>query len=104
MTRRPNYIEHMADRIERLVPKHRLPDEDTRGLFLLYAVLALAKGPSVDRSDVHNAWAAWMTLINPSHQSIRPYETLPESVRAEDDAFVRAIRAAAANTPAPADK
>jgi hypothetical protein len=58
-------------------------------------VLALTRGEHVTRRDVHDAWAAWMTLTDPEHVSIKPYEDIPDDVRREDDPFVSAIRRAA---------
>lgn len=88
-----NYLERLASEIRESTPPSALPDGPTDRLFLLYAVIALAKGEETTRADVHNAWAAWMTGLDPSHDSIRPFETLPEEVRSEDDPFVNAIRA-----------
>jgi len=88
-----NYLERLATEIRELTPPSALPDGPTDRLFLLYAVIALAKGEQTTRADVHNAWAAWMTSLEPSHDSIRPFETLSENVRSEDDPFVDAIRA-----------
>jgi hypothetical protein len=92
---RGNYLLGVADAIRNAVPPDKLPDEDakrTEELFLLYAVLALAKRESVQAEDVHNAWAAWMTLHDPTHESIRPYAELPSEVQREDTPFVLAIR------------
>ncbi len=90
------YLDELAAEIERQVPRELLPDEDTRPLFRLYALLALAKGPAVDVVDVHNAWAAWMQERHPDHHSIKPFEELDAQTQASDEPFVRAIRAVAA--------
>jgi hypothetical protein len=58
---------------------------------LIYAVLALSKGEQVERRDVHNAWVAWMTGRDPTHDSIRPYDELALDVQEEDDPYVTAI-------------
>lgn len=87
-----NYIEQIATEIRSAVPPEDIPEGDSHQLFLAYAVLALAKGNQVDRRDVHNAWSAWMTQQDPSHDSIRPYEDLPSDVKGEDDPYVSAIR------------
>ena len=90
-----NYIQDVASEIKGVVPASVLPDEPTDRLFLYYAVLALTKGESVALRDVHDAWSAWMTEIDPSHESIRPFEELDPDVRGEDDPYVNAIRTVA---------
>jgi hypothetical protein len=90
------YIEQLAEEIKSRVPSELLPDGDSRALFLIYAALGLSKGESVSRRDVHNAWAAWMALSNPSHESIRPFDQLDAATKREDEAFVVAIREAVA--------
>lgn len=87
------YIERIATDIRRRVPAHLVPDGEVDALFLFYAALALAKGETVDRRDVHNAWSAWMASEEPSHESIRPFDDLPAEKQLEDDPFVSAIRA-----------
>lgn len=52
------YLHDLAREIRDEVPDDAQPDADTADLFLLYAVLLLAKGDAVDREDVHNACAA----------------------------------------------
>jgi hypothetical protein len=73
-----------------------VPSEDTDALFRLYAVLALAKGPAVEPSDVHDAWAAWMRERDPDHPSIRPFDELDADTRRMDEPFAEAIRTASA--------
>lgn len=91
-----NYIDRVAFLIKEKVPPSDLPDENTRALFRTYAVLLLAKGRSVDRDDVHNAWAAWMLDHDPSHESLVPSTDLSLAARMQDDPYVEAIRAVAA--------
>ena len=90
-----SYIADIAARIRAIVPPELLPEGETYELFLIYAVLALAKGDRVDARDIHNAWAAWMSTKDPDHESIVPYEDLPADVRREDDPFLNAVRAVA---------
>lgn len=66
-----------------------------RDLFLIYAVLALAKGERTSAPDVHDAWAAWMLGRGRSHRSLVPFEQLDSPVQHEDDPFVEAIRGVA---------
>lgn len=86
------YLEEIASEIHDAVPTYALPDEDTSELFLMYAVLLLAKGESVSREDVHNAWVAWMNARGGTHESMVPFDELPPETQAEDSPFVMAIR------------
>lgn len=78
------------------VPDDLLPDEDSDLLFLMYAVLLLAKGADVTREDVHNAWVAWMTHRGQDHESLVTFKDLPLETQAEDGPYVLAIRRVAA--------
>lgn len=89
------YLATLANEIRMRVPSDDLPDEDTRGLFLGYAVLLLAKGDDVTASDVHNAWVAWMAGREPNHEALVPFEQLDAEAAEMDDPFVEAIRAVA---------
>lgn len=86
------YLDELASEIERQVPAEVLPGGDTRPLFRLYALLALAKGRSVSEADVHNAWATWMSERDPDHRSLKPYEELDAETQASDVPFAKAIR------------
>ncbi|MGW1551773.1 DUF7701 domain-containing protein [Streptomyces sp. NPDC002346] len=91
-----NYIQQDAELIRSLVaPDVDVPD-GAETLFLLYAVLLRSKGAEVTSADVHDAWAAWETMREPTHPSILPYRDLDETVQREDMPFVTAIRLAAA--------
>lgn len=92
-----NYLTELGKAIQREVDSSFLPDGDTTSLFRLYAVLALAKGTAVTGEDVHNAWAAWMSDQDITHESIRPYHQLPSHVQREDQVFVDAIRKVASS-------
>lgn len=87
-----NYLSELADAIRAEVPQNLLPEEDSDLLFLLYAVLLLAKGVSVTTEDVHNAWSAWMTSLGQEHRSLVPFAQLSAETQAEDTPFVEAIR------------
>lgn len=90
------YLDKIADVICSHIPKDRLPEGDNKELFLMYAVLARAKGESVTSSDVHDAWAAWIEKTNPDHASLVEYENLSEEIKLEDAVFAEAIRLTAA--------
>lgn len=68
-----------------------LPHDDTAALFRSYAVLLLAKGTSVTKADVHNAWVAWMAGREPEHDALVAYPELGADVAAEDEPYVSAI-------------
>lgn len=90
-----NYIQQDAELIRSLMaPGVGIPD-GAETLFLLYAVLMRSKGTAVTSADVHDAWAAWETMREPTHPSIHPYSDLDETIQREDAPFVRAIRLAA---------
>jgi hypothetical protein len=85
------YIEEIATAIYRRVhPDGSLPEEE-RGLYLIYAVLALSVGKRTTRRHVHDAWSAWKATTDPEHDSIQPFEDLEADVQREDQPFVRAI-------------
>ena len=94
-----NYIFDIAQRIRREVPQEVLPDEDTDLLFLMYAVLVLTVGEDVRAEDVHDAWSAWMTYRDPSHESIKPFAQLSPETKETDQPFVEAIRKIASQLP-----
>jgi hypothetical protein len=90
------YLLELAGEIKDEVSRDLLPSDDSDLLFLIYAVLVLAKGSSVGPEDVHNAWAAWMIHLGKQHESLVPFADLSPSTRAEDDPFVEAIHRVAA--------
>ncbi len=87
-----SYLEELADEIRSAVPRDVLPSEDTKDLFVLYAVLLLAKGEKVSGEDVHNAWVAWKITRGEHRDSMVPFAELPLDTQAEDAPFVVAIR------------
>jgi len=89
------YLNDLAATIRTHIPDNRMPDTNADELLRLYAVLLRVKGANVTHSDIHDAWAAWMASRDGSHESLMPYEDLPESVREEDRVFARAVRRAA---------
>ena len=91
MARRQSYLDVIAQEILAEVPEPDLPAENVHGLFVLYALLALAKGLSVTAEDVHNAWCAWMSQHNRNHPSLIPFAELDEETASYDEPFVKAI-------------
>lgn len=90
-----NYLDDLAVQIRDSVPKSDLPDEETSDLFRIYAVLLLAKGQKVTAEDVHNAWVAWMTARESTHESLRPFRELSAAVASDDEPYLAAIRSVA---------
>jgi hypothetical protein len=89
------YLDALADEIRGAVAADALPAEDTSSLFLIYAVLLLAKGEEVTPEDVHNAWVAWMLDRGESHESMVPFAELSAETQAEDSPFMVAVRTVA---------
>jgi hypothetical protein len=58
-------------------------------------VLARGKRDRVTAEDIHDAWTAWMEIHGEHHESMVPFEQLPQAVRVEDSPFVAAIQAVA---------
>lgn len=86
------YLHELAIEIQTEVPDDLQPDEDTTDLFVLYALLLLAKGEAVSCEDVHNAWAAWKVLHGEEHEAVRPFAELSAATQDEDSPYVLAIR------------
>jgi hypothetical protein len=93
------YVSEIAERIRRELPQEILPEGDTELLFLMYAVLALTVGEDVRAEDVHDAWSAWMTYCDPSHESIKPFPQLSSETKKMDQPFVDAIKMVARQLP-----
>lgn len=69
----------------------RFPELDPP-LAHLYALLLLVKGTETSNSDVHDAWALWVTPDEPTHHSIVPYEELSPSIQDLDTPYAEGIR------------
>ncbi|MCW5886894.1 MAG: hypothetical protein KIT07_02095 [Anaerolineales bacterium] len=89
------YLDDIAEEIRRQVPAGKLPRQDADDLLRLYAVLLRVKGQAVLPSDVHDAWSAWMTRSNSTHEALVEYSALDTETRREDDLYVEAIQRAA---------
>lgn len=90
-----SYLDADAELIRSCLPKDTGVPKNSDDLFLLYAVLMRAKGAGTQAADVHDAWSAWMSRIEPDHESIRPFDQLAPSVQEEDAPFLTAIHSAA---------
>jgi hypothetical protein len=91
-----NYLESAAHAIKAEAPAGKLPQANTDLLFLVYAALMLAKGETVTREDVHNAWVAWATHIGKDSKALVAFDQLSADVQAQDQPFVDAIVSVAA--------
>jgi hypothetical protein len=91
----PSYLSEDAKLIRSELPEDVRPPADSDGLFTLYAVLMRAKGENVTPSDVHDAWAAWISCTEGQHKSLVPFESLSPETQQEDYPYVDAIRRAA---------
>jgi hypothetical protein len=87
-----NYLDVVAERIRHQLPADLIPESDSTDLFRGYAVLALTKGATVSREDVHNVWVAWMLTRGQQHESMVPFADLDRQTQNEDSPFVAAIR------------
>ena len=81
------YLDDLAEAIRAQIPEDRMPRGEADDLFRLYAVLLRAKGAGVTRSDIHDAWSAWMAKHDIEHESLVAYEDLASEVRNEDRVF-----------------
>lgn len=61
----------------------------------LYLLLVLVKGQDVTAEDVHNAWAVWRSLADPTHQHLVPFDQLSAEVRELDLVYTQRVAAAA---------
>jgi hypothetical protein len=85
------YIECIAARIyDGVHPGEPVPQEQ-KGLYLIYAVLALSVGEAVTLENVHDAWSAWTVLTSAEHASVRPFPELSQETKQEDELFRAAI-------------
>ncbi|WP_422653762.1 DUF7701 domain-containing protein [Lacisediminihabitans sp.] len=86
-----NYLDQVASEIKQAIPAELRPDNDAQVLYRLYALLVLTRGVETTLANVHDAWSVWMLGREPSHESLVPFESLPEKVRQEDEPYQRAI-------------
>src|SRR5690554_2709277 len=86
------YIDDIAMQIARRVDDPE-PDPVDMPLYRGYAVLALSVGDRVTRENVHDAWSAWMSGINPEHSSLVWFDELDAETQDFDQPYVAAIRA-----------
>lgn len=90
-----NYIAVLARKIEAEIAEDARPAAHADELYRLYALLRLVKGADVTLNDVHDAWAVWMSGIDPMHPSLVPFDQLDSDTREEDRTYADAIRTVA---------
>jgi hypothetical protein len=95
------YLDDIAEQIRNEASPDGRPDEETKALFRIYAVLALTTGQATTPENVHDAWAAWMLGKDPHHAAIRPFADLAADVQQRDRPFAEAIRTVAARLRKP---
>ncbi|MCW3039716.1 MAG: hypothetical protein JWM31_1621 [Solirubrobacterales bacterium] len=84
-----SYISRTADAI-----RTAAGDDDGHDLlYLVYAVLALAKGEQVTASDVHDAWSAVAQYEGAAGGAVVPFAELPVALQERDEPFAEAVRA-----------
>jgi len=91
-----NYLDKVADEIQRVADPQATPPDEDLPLYRLYAVLLLAKGKEVTLEDVHNAWVAWASNHEPDNRRILPFKELSLSTQRKDQIYVDAIHEVAA--------
>ena len=79
-----NYLERVAEKIRQEVSPDTLPTAETKSLFRLSAVPALAKGEQITLADGHNAWSAWMIDQDPTRESLQPFDELAPELQQDD--------------------
>jgi hypothetical protein len=91
-----SYLSEIATLIRAEVSPAIIPP-DSDYLFVIYALLLLTKGSKVSEEDVHNAWCAWMSVKDPNHESLVPFDQLDQKTKDMDTPFVAAIRKVSAS-------
>lgn len=86
-----NYIEIIVGKLKDRIGENALPADQPDELLRGYAVLCLTLGQKCSLQDVHDAWSAWMTGIDPEHESIVPFDRLATDVQREDGPYLAAI-------------
>ena len=83
-----SYMQTIAEAIYGEVCPEGEMEPEERGLYLTYAVLARTMGQTVTNENVHDAWSAWKTLTDPSHESLRPFHELADLLAHAPRGFV----------------
>jgi hypothetical protein len=87
-----NYLDRVATLVQRELGSMLPPGNDGQRLARIYALLVLVKGPNISVEDVHDAWSTWMTMSDPGHKSLRPFDMLDEATQAQDVPYLSALR------------
>lgn len=91
-----NYIDTIADRIDRALPDGLEPPERAQQLYRIYALLVLVRGTRTSLEDVHDAWSVWMAESSPVHRSLVPFAALDRRTQLADSPYLDVIRTVAA--------
>ena len=89
------YIDQIAERVRSALPPQSRPSEQADELYRLYALLVLVRGEETTLEDVHDAWSTWMSGLNSSHRSLRPFRELDPDTQAADGPYLLAIKTVA---------
>jgi tRNA nucleotidyltransferase (CCA-adding enzyme) len=94
------YVDNLAEKIMNECTEQEIPDgyshDEVMRLFRMYALLALSKGTETTMEDVHDAWAAWQSELEPDHDSLVPFDELTKKIKEYDRPDMEAIHKHAA--------
>jgi hypothetical protein len=90
-----NYVDAAAERVKRELAPDLRPGERGEELYRLYGLLVLVKGQECTLEDVHDAWSTWMTIEQPDHDALVPFDDLSLEAQEKDRPYLSAIKRAA---------
>jgi len=97
-----NYLQEVVGKLRSRIGEDALPPDHVDELLRIYAVLCLTVGEACSPQNVHDAWSAWMTGINPGHESVVPFDQLSQAVQLEDLPYLNAIHDVSVEVDSPA--
>lgn len=86
-----NYLDKVAQEVERQLSADDRPDARATELYRLYALLVLVRGRHTSLQNVHDAWSTWMTAEDPNHRSLVPFIQLRPDQQEQDRPYLDAI-------------